>query len=171
MLSRMLSPLGEVCSNGFWKVTDDGTRSAEISAARSKNMAAIRGRNTTPELRVRSLLHRLGYRFRLHLGDLPGSPDVVLPKYRTVVFVHGCFWHRHPGCRYATTPRNRAEFWERKFEQNVERDRRQQEQLIAMGWRVMVVWECELRDFPSLMTRLERIRRANGEVCLDQAES
>lgn len=167
----MQSQLGEVCSDGLWKVADNRTCSSEISAARSRNMAAIRGRDTTPELKVRSLLHHLGYRFRLHRRDLPGSPDVVLPRYRTVVFVHGCFWHRHPDCRYATTPMNRAEFWARKFEQNVERDRRQQEQLITMGWRVMVVWECELRDLPSLTTRLERIGRANGEECLDQAES
>ena len=126
-----------------------------ISPARSRNMAAIRGRNTSPERRVRSLLHGLGYRFRLHRRDLPGSPDIVLPKYRTVVFVHGCFWHRHPGCRYTTTPKTRADFWARKFEQNIERDERQQLQLREMGWSVMVIWECELRDLPSLTERLE----------------
>ncbi len=123
-------------------------------------MAAIRSQNTQPELKVRSLLHRLGYRYRLHRRDLPGSPDIVLPKHRTVIFVHGCFWHRHLGCRYTTTPKTRAEFWVRKFEQNVERDRWQQQMLREMGWSVMVIWECELRNLHSLKSRLERIGRA-----------
>ena len=122
-------------------------------------MAAIRGRDTTPELNVRRLLHSLGYRFRLHCRGLPGSPDIVLPKHRTVVFVHGCFWHRHPGCRYTTTPGARADFWKQKFLQNVERDQRQQELLRGMAWRVVVVWECELRDIGSLTTRLRQIGR------------
>lgn len=143
-------------------VDDARPGDSSISAIRSRNMAAIRGRDTSPELRVRSLLHRLGYRFRLHRRDLPGSPDIVLPRHRTVVFVHGCFWHRHPGCRYATTPKTREEFWTRKFEQNVERDRRQQQQLREMGWSVMVVWECELLDLPSLTVRLARIGRSCG---------
>lgn len=135
-------------------------RDSSISAARSRNMAAIRGRDTSPELKVRRLLHRLGYRFRLHRRDLPGSPDIVLPRHKTVVFVHGCFWHRHPGCRYATTPKTREEFWSRKFEQNVQRDHHQQKQLQEMGWSVMVVWECELLDLPSLTARIERIGRS-----------
>ncbi|MBM3298455.1 MAG: DNA mismatch endonuclease Vsr [Deltaproteobacteria bacterium] len=121
-------------------------------------MAAIRCKDTSPELRVRRLLHHLGYRFRLHRQDLPGSPDIVLPKHRTVVFVHGCFWHRHPGCRYTTTPKARADFWANKFEQNIRRDHRQQQQLREMGWSVMVIWECELRDLQSLKARLVQIR-------------
>lgn len=147
------------------------SRDTTVSTARSRNMAAIRDRNTSPELKVRSLLHGLGYRFRLHRRDLPGSPDIVLPRYRTVVFVHGCFWHRHPGCRYTTTPKTRAEFWARKFEQNMERDERQQLQLREMGWSVMVIWECELRDLPSLTERLENIKRSCCQRCPDQGDS
>jgi len=117
-----------------------------ISAERrSWNMSRIRGRDTGPELRLRSLLHRAGFRFRLHAKDLPGKPDIVLPKYHTVIFVHGCFWHRHEGCRYATTPSTRAEFWQAKFDGNVERDNRNRAALEAAGWTVMTVWECELK--------------------------
>jgi len=108
-------------------------------------MSRIRGRDTGPELRLRSLLHRAGFRFRLHAKDLPGKPDIVLPKYHTVIFVHGCFWHRHEGCRYATTPSTRAEFWQAKFDGNVERDNRNRAALEAAGWTVMTVWECELK--------------------------
>ncbi|MFM7313723.1 MAG: very short patch repair endonuclease [Cyanobium sp.] len=131
-----------------------------VSEQRSRNMAAIRGKGTTPELKVRSLLHHLGYRFRLHRRDLPGTPDVVMPKHRTVIFVHGCFWHRHPGCRYATTPKNRSEFWALKFKVNSERDQRQQEQLKVLGWRVEIVWECELRDMVTLTDKLRKIDQA-----------
>jgi DNA mismatch endonuclease (patch repair protein) len=117
-----------------------------ISAERrSWNMSRIRGRDTGPELRLRSLLHRAGFRFRLHAKDLPGKPDIVLPKYHTVIFVHGCFWHRHEGCRYATTPSTRAEFWQAKFDGNVKRDNRNRAALEAAGWTVMTVWECELK--------------------------
>ncbi len=152
-------------------VADARPGDSSISAIRSRNMAAIRGRDTSPELKVRSLLHRLGYRFRLHRRDLPGSPDIVLPRHRTLVFVHGCFWHRHPGCSRTTTPKTRADFWARKFEQNEERDQRQQRQLREMGWSVMVVWECELRDLPSLTARLVRIGRSVGGIRPDQGES
>lgn len=120
-------------------------------------MAAIRGKDTAPEMQVRRLLHRLGYRFRLHRRDLPGSPDIVLPRHRTVVFVHGCYWHRHTGCRYATTPRTRTAFWTEKFRRNVERDAAQQQQLRAAGWRVLIIWECELRDLEALTRRLGSI--------------
>ncbi len=108
-------------------------------------MSRIRGRDTGPEMRLRSLLHRVGFRFRLHAKDLPGRPDIVLPKYRTVIFVHGCFWHRHEGCRNATTPSTRAEFWQAKFDGNVDRDNRNRAALEAAGWTVMTVWECELK--------------------------
>ena len=143
---------------------------SSMTAARSRNMAAIRARDTSPELKVRSLLHHLGYRFRLHRRDLPGSPDIVLSKHRTVVFVHGCFWHRHRDCRYTTTPKSRADFWARKFERNVERDHCQQKQLKEMGWSVMVIWECELRDLPSLRSRLVQIGRTNVEMRPDQGQ-
>jgi DNA mismatch endonuclease (patch repair protein) len=112
---------------------------------RSWNMSRIRGRNTGPELRLRSLLHCAGFRFRLHAKHLPGRPDVVLPKYRTAIFVHGCFWHRHPGCRNATMPSTRREFWQKKFEGTVGRDIRNQAMLEAAGWTVVIIWECELK--------------------------
>jgi len=114
-------------------------------ATRSKIMASIRGKNTKPELRVRRGLHALGVRFRLHRRDLPGSPDLVLPKYRVALFVHGCFWHRHDSCKLAYTPAANRQEWEEKFKGNVARDRRQIALLLQMGWRVFVIWECALR--------------------------
>ena len=125
-----------------------------VSSVRSRNMAAIRGKDTAPELAVRRILHAMGLRFRLHRKDLPGRPDIVLPKHRTVVFVHGCFWHRHKGCRYTTTPKTRQEFWQSKFAANVERDGRNRTDLQQLGWRVIVVWECELRQPSDLKERL-----------------
>lgn len=114
-------------------------------ATRSRMMAGIKGANTKPELALRRALHARGLRFRLHDKKLPGKPDIVLPRYRAVIFVHGCFWHRHEGCRYATMPSTRREFWEAKFAANVARDRRDLERLSALGWRSLVVWECDLR--------------------------
>ncbi len=116
------------------------------SERRSWNMSRIRGRDTRPELLLRSLLHRAGFRFRLHAKQLPGRPDIILPRYRTAIFVHGCFWHRHPGCRNATTPSTRREFWQSKFDGNVSRDARNQAALEASGWTVLTVWECELKS-------------------------
>jgi len=125
------------------------------SERRSWNMSRIRGRDTGPELRLRSLLHRAGFRFRLHAKKLPGRPDIVLPKYRMAIFVHGCFWHRHSGCRNATTPSTRAEFWQEKFDTNVRRDARNRADLEAAGWTVMTVWECELKaDAEEVVQRL-----------------
>lgn len=112
---------------------------------RSRMMAGIRGRDTRPERLLRSALHRRGFRFRLHAGSLPGRPDLVLPRWRAAVLVHGCFWHRHEGCRFATTPATRPEFWAAKFRANVERDARNLEALRASGWRVATVWGCALR--------------------------
>jgi DNA mismatch endonuclease (patch repair protein) len=133
------------------------------SERRSWNMSRIRGRNTGPELRLRSLLHREGFRFRLHAKQLPGSPDIVLPKYRTVIFVHGCFWHRHPGCRNATMPSTRREFWREKFEGNVSRDLRNQAALEAAGWTVLTIWECELKaDAEGIVRRLVDELRGDG---------
>ena len=108
-------------------------------------MSRIKGRDTAPELKLRSLLHRAGFRFKLHVRDLPGKPDIVLPKYRTAIFVHGCFWHRHESCRNATTPSTRTEFWQDKFDSNVERDRRNRAALEEADWNVIIVWECELK--------------------------
>lgn len=115
------------------------------AATRSRMMAGIRGKHTKPELTVRSFLHRAGLRFRLH-AKLPGKPDLVLPKYVTVIFVHGCFWHRHEGCRYTTMPANNAEFWQEKFAANVRRDAKARQQLEEMGWQVLVIWSCELSE-------------------------
>lgn len=120
-------------------------------------MAAIKGRDTSPELAVRKILHRLGYRFRLHRRDLPGTPDIVLPRFRTVVFVHGCFWHRHANCRFTTNPKTRKEFWEEKFRQNVIRDKRKQDELSAINWNSIVVWECELKEPAVLAERLDEM--------------
>lgn len=109
-------------------------------------MAGIRGKNTKPELQVRRFLHRHGFRFRLHGRELPGRPDIVLPKYRAVVFVHGCFWHQHPGCRFAYSPKSNQSFWSAKLQGNVERDATTGANLRALGWRVLTLWECEVND-------------------------
>jgi len=120
---------------------------------RSWNMSRIRSKNTKPEIRLRSLLHKAGYRFRLHARKLPGTPDIVLPKYRTVIFVHGCFWHRHIDCSNSTMPKTRIEFWESKFKTTVERDQDKIEKLRIAGWRVIIVWECELDKNDGLLIR------------------
>jgi len=121
-------------------------------ATRSRMMAGIHGKDTKPELIVRSFLHRAGLRFRLQ-AKLPGKPDLVLPKYRAAVFVHGCFWHRHEDCRYATMPASNAAFWKEKFAANVRRDSRVKQKLEEMGWRVLVIWSCELDE--RTLTELE----------------
>lgn len=120
-------------------------------------MSRIRGRDTQPELLVRSALHRAGYRFRLHRKDLPGRPDIVLPKYHTVVFVHGCFWHRHAGCRFTYTPKSRIAFWQNKFDANVERDRLARDKLRRLGWTVVTVWECQAVSPGNLFGALDRV--------------
>jgi DNA mismatch endonuclease Vsr len=116
-----------------------------VPAARRRNMAAIRGRDTKPERRVRRLLHALGYRFRLQRRDLPGRPDIVFPGRQKAIFVHGCFWHRH-GCRNSVLPKARAIWWAAKLERNVERDRNSVTALEALGWSVLTIWECEAKD-------------------------
>jgi DNA mismatch endonuclease (patch repair protein) len=121
---------------------------------RSKLMSRVRAGNTTPEIAVRRLLHSLGYRFRLHSSGLPGRPDIVLPGKRKIIFVHGCFWHRHPRCRKATTPASNRDFWALKFKQNIERDKRQQRELRRMGWDVLVVWGCETGNLERLKDRI-----------------
>ena len=107
-------------------------------------MRAVRGRDTKPELALRRALHSRGLRYRIHVGDLPGKPDIVFPRWRVALFVHGCFWHRHAGCVRATTPTSNADYWARKFDQNVERDRRNVDALLEENWRVCVVWECAI---------------------------
>ncbi|MDI6725902.1 MAG: DNA mismatch endonuclease Vsr [Smithellaceae bacterium] len=123
---------------------------------RSDIMRRVHSTDTAPEKRVRSLLHKLGFRFRLRRNDLPGKPDIVLPKHRAVVFVHGCFWHRHQDCPHATTPASRQEYWLPKFRRIVERDRKNQAELRRQGWNVIVVWECEVRDLEGLEIRFEK---------------
>ena len=117
-------------------------------------MARIGSADTLPELAVRRLLHRLGYRFRLHRRSLPGTPDICFPGRKKAIFVHGCFWHRHEGCRRTTTPATRTSFWNDKFRKNVERDRANLKALRELGWSVMVVWECEIAKLETLGPRL-----------------
>lgn len=127
-------------------------------ATRSRMMAGIRGKNTSPELMVRRHLHSAGLRFRLHRRDLPGAPDLVLAKYGVVVFVHGCFWHRHSGCRFATTPATNRQFWLDKLTGNAERDARTRRALRRSGWRVYVIWECEIRKPKRLAALVNAIK-------------
>lgn len=117
-------------------------------AQRRFNMSRIRGSDSKPEKLLRSLLHSTGLRFRKNVASLPGKPDIVLPRHNAVVFVHGCYWHRHPNCRFATTPATNAQFWTRKFAGTVERDAKAEEALSEQGWRVFTVWECQLRSDP-----------------------
>jgi len=121
-------------------------------------MARVGQKNTKPEMLVRRALHRLGFRFRVHRRDLAGRPDIVLPKYQTAIFVHGCFWHRHVGCRRTTTPKTRETFWRQKFEANVSRDRKAEEALERAGWKVMVLWECEIIAGSALPRVVQELR-------------
>lgn len=132
---------------------------------RSRIMSAVKHANTKPEMTVRSILHNMGFRFRLHRKDLPGSPDIILPKYRTVIFVHGCFWHQHPNCRKATTPKSNTDYWQKKMAENIERDMRKEQELSVLGWHVIVVWQCEtiLKRLSELKVKFEQIRRHCGE--------
>lgn len=125
-------------------------------AERSRLMAKIKGKNTAPERAVRSLLHRAGYRFRIHVRALPGTPDVVLPKYRAVVFVHGCFWHRHRNCKIATMPHTHKKFWSEKFARNVSNDARHRRKLRRLGWKVVTVWSCQLKHSDRVLARIEK---------------
>jgi len=130
-------------------------------------MSGIRGRDTKPELAVRRYLHARGFRFRLHVRELPGRPDIVLPRHRTAVFVHGCFWHRHAGCRFAYTPKSRQEFWLPKLEGNAARDARNEERLRDLGWRVELVWECEAT--PERLDQLARdIGDSDERLCVEE---
>jgi DNA mismatch endonuclease (patch repair protein) len=117
-------------------------------------MARVRSKNTTPERVVRKLAHGLGYRFRLHRSDLPGKPDIVFPKLRKIVFVHGCFWHRHPGCPKSSVPKTSVDFWTSKFERNQERDRKNHVELLSLGWDSCVIWECETKQPECVVGRL-----------------
>lgn len=132
---------------------------------RSWNMSRIKSKNTKPELIVRSLLHSMGYRFRLHRKDLPGKPDIVLSKYKTVIFVHGCFWHRHKGCKRCTTPSSNQEYWKNKFERNIANDKSHKVQLRGKGWKVFVIWECETNNLDKLQGKCTRISKIKRNQC------
>lgn len=136
---------------------------------RSLNMSRIGGRDTGPELVVRRTAHRMGLRFRLYRKDLPGTPDLVFPKHRLAVFVHGCYWHRHDGCQFAYSPKSRVEFWTKKFKQNVARDSRNQSLLRDLGWRILVIWECETRDIQTVEDKLREYLCA-GDASPDFAQ-
>ncbi len=124
---------------------------------RSWNTSRIRSRDTLPDRTVRSILHNLGFRFRLHGRDLPGSPDIVLPRHRTVIFVHGCYWHRHSRCKFAYFPKSRVAFWTQKFADNIRRDTHAARKLRRLGWRVLTVWECQTAIVERLRERLARL--------------
>lgn len=118
-------------------------------------MSRIRGKDTKPEIAVRKMLHAAGFRFRLHVKELPGKPDIVLPKWKTVVFVHGCFWHRHEGCKDTTTPKTRTDWWLEKFNKNVANDLKKRRDLEDAGWKVLVVWECEVKPTGYRLTQIQ----------------
>jgi DNA mismatch endonuclease (patch repair protein) len=118
-------------------------------------MAAVHSTNTKPELAVRKIAHALGYRYRLNVADLPGKPDLVFPARRKIILVHGCFWHRHPRCRYATSPKTRAAFWQKKFCANIARDRRTRQLLRKLGWSILTIWQCELKNPQKLEVRID----------------
>ena len=124
------------------------------SEQRSRLMSRVKSKDTRPELLVRRLVHSKGFRYRLHRVDLPGHPDLVFAKKRQIIFVHGCFWHRHKGCKLASTPKTRIDFWEKKFSSNLSRDERVRNELMSLGWKVLVVWECETRHSLSLSETL-----------------
>ncbi|WP_132651939.1 very short patch repair endonuclease [Rhizobium sp. BK418] len=127
---------------------------ADVPESRRRLMARVKATDSKPEMLVRRAVHRLGYRYRLHVRALPGTPDLVFPRLNKVIFVHGCFWHRHSGCARTTTPKAHAEYWQRKFNDNVRRDERSQATLETLGWQVLVIWECEITDSDRLTEQL-----------------
>jgi DNA mismatch endonuclease (patch repair protein) len=126
---------------------------------RSYNMSKVKGKNTKPEILVRKILFANGFRFRIHNKKLPGRPDIVLPKYKTAIFVNGCFWHGHSGCKYYILPKTRSDWWLRKITYTIQRDKNNREQLKKLGWRVFVVWECDLRKTARIESVLKKIKQ------------
>jgi DNA mismatch endonuclease (patch repair protein) len=159
----------EHCSSGF------GRSSARVpeptSERRSANMRAVRGKDTAPELAVRKLVHRLGYRYRLHLTNLPGKPDLVFPSRRKIILVHGCFWHGHTGCPRAKRPGSNEAFWREKLDRNIARDATQAATLAGAGWHVLVIWECEIRDREQLEQRIVTFLESPHTAAADPAPS
>lgn len=141
-------------SRGLGRMGAPINRRYDMGISRSENMARIRSINTIPELRVRRVLHALGYRYRLHVRDLPGKPDIVFRRQRKVIFVHGCFWHQHSGCADGRLPRSRNDYWIPKLEKTIARDKMHIAQLRELGWGVLIIWECEMADEKELRARL-----------------
>lgn len=141
----------------------DSVKNVLDDETRRKMMAGFRSKDTKPEMLVRRTLHKLGYRFRLYRRDLPGKPDIVLPRHRLAILVHGCFWHQHEGCRDARMPRTRQDYWSAKFRRNLERDQETAAALTALGWRVAVIWECDSRK-PGLEADLIALLEAGGSA-------
>lgn len=166
----LLYKVGRQASQSSWRNSSRPMR-APTTPQRSRMMSSIRGKNTWPERMLRSRLFAMGFRYRLHPRNLPGCPDLVFPKYGAVIFVHGCFWHRHEGCRYTTTPRANAGFWEQKFQGNVRRDARHAALLRDRGWRVAVVWECALKHSVDDTARIVGRWLHGKEVCLEVGSS
>lgn len=134
------------------------------SKMRSYNMSRIRSKHTKPEMAVRQYLHAQGLRFRIHVASLPGNPDLCLKKYNTVIFVHGCFWHRHPNCKYATIPKTNTDFWEAKFNNNIRRDLTSYAKLHQLGWNLIIIWECEIpAKLPWLKEKIMSSRKIEGQ--------
>ena len=131
---------------------------------RSWIMSRVKGRDTKPEILVRSVIHRMGYRFRVHRSDLPGNPDIVLPRHGKIIFVHGCFWHGHKRCPRSKRPTTNKSFWNEKLNKNIDRDKRQQKEIKNMGWKVLVVWQCEIRKPSKLLEKLERFLNPNDKL-------
>ena len=139
---------------------------------RSKNMSKIKSHDTSIEIKVRKYLFSQGFRYRKNVKSLPGKPDIVLSKYKTVIFINGCFWHRHPGCKYATTPSSHQEFWQKKFTANVKNDQKNHKLLTESGWNVIVLWECEIEhDFVNLMIKLIKELRSQLPINTDSSRS
>ena len=132
---------------------------------RSRNMSRIRSSDTSPEMKVRRLVHSMGYRFRLHKKELPGCPDIVFPGRKKIIFVHGCFWHMHSGCRRSTLPKTKIDYWHSKLKKNKERDAKNQGQLKDLGWDILIVWECETADLKLLQPRLRHFLEAANPDC------
>ena len=137
------------------EITCNVSSKVVVDPVRRKIMQSVGRTNTHPEIIVRRLVHALGYRFRLHRRGLPGTPDIVLPRHHAVIFVHGCFWHRHKGCPKASMPKSRIDYWSQKFASNVRRDEKAISELTEMGWRVLVVWECEIKTVDTLSERMK----------------
>ena len=128
---------------------------------RHRNMSAVKGKDTKPEILVRKWLHAAGYRFRLHVKDLPGKPDIVLPKYKTVIFVNGCFWHQHSGCSHAKLPETNKQFWEDKLRKNIHRDEQNYKKLRDLGWNVQIMWECEIKKSKYILNETYNASNSN----------